>query len=258
MKRYNTEDLINAVKGSNTFSDVCRKLNIVPKGGNISTIKKKILELNLNTEHFKNQGWSKGVTLFECDKLQRKSLSEMLVQNSNTKSNVLKWRLIHAGIKEYKCENSLCGRSEWNGQPISLELHHINGDNTDNRIENLQLLCPNCHAQTDNFRGKNIKNKNSQFLFLPRESENIESNCKLCGKPFYKKYKTQTFCSLQCNQDFNVKKSKIVSKEELIEAIKEEKSFSGAGRKFNVSDHTIVKWLIKYNLPTNKKDIFAL
>ena len=49
-----------------------------------------------------------------------------------------------------------CGLTQWNGKPIPLELHHINGDSTDNRIENIRILCPNCHAQTPTYRGKNI------------------------------------------------------------------------------------------------------
>ena len=56
---------------------------------------------------------------------------------------------------KYKCEK--CGLSEWQGEPLICELHHINGDSTDNRIENLIILCPNCHSQTDNFRSKNRK-----------------------------------------------------------------------------------------------------
>lgn len=58
-------------------------------------------------------------------------------------------------MKEKKCE--CCGRTEWLGQPIALELHHLNGIRDDLRIENLQILCPNCHAFTDNYRGKKLK-----------------------------------------------------------------------------------------------------
>jgi hypothetical protein len=64
----------------------------------------------------------------------------------------LKKRLIAAGLKENCCE--LCGLAEWRGEPLSMALHHLNGDGRDNRLENLQLLCPNCHSQTDNFSGR--------------------------------------------------------------------------------------------------------
>lgn len=66
----------------------------------------------------------------------------------------LKDRLLKECVKEYKCE--CCGNTEWMGKPIALELHHVNGIKDDLRAENLQLLCPNCHAFTDNYRGKNI------------------------------------------------------------------------------------------------------
>ena len=64
----------------------------------------------------------------------------------------LKQRLFAAGLKENRCE--LCGLTEWLGEPLSMALHHVNGDGGDNRLENLQLLCPNCHSQTDNFSGR--------------------------------------------------------------------------------------------------------
>ena len=66
----------------------------------------------------------------------------------------LKKRLIEAGIKENKCENPECGINEWNGKEIPLELHHIDGNHYNNNLDNLQLLCPNCHAQTEFFRGR--------------------------------------------------------------------------------------------------------
>ena len=55
---------------------------------------------------------------------------------------------------EYKC--SICSISEWNQRAITLEIDHINGDNSDNQIDNLRYLCPNCHSQTDTYKGKNI------------------------------------------------------------------------------------------------------
>ena len=62
--------------------------------------------------------------------------------------------MIRAGLKENRCEN--CGITEWLGKPLSMELHHVNGDGRDNRLENLQLLCGNCHAQTDNWGGRGV------------------------------------------------------------------------------------------------------
>jgi 5-methylcytosine-specific restriction endonuclease McrA len=65
----------------------------------------------------------------------------------------LKLRLINAGLKENRCEE--CGISEWMGSPLSMALHHVNGDGRDNRLENIRFLCPNCHAQTPNYGGRN-------------------------------------------------------------------------------------------------------
>ena len=81
------------------------------------------------------------------------SLTDILVEDSKWIFNsTLKQRLINAKYKECKCE--CCGNIEWMSKPIPLEIHHINGIKQDLRIENLQLLCPNCHAFTDNYRGK--------------------------------------------------------------------------------------------------------
>ena len=62
-------------------------------------------------------------------------------------------RLISAGLLANRCE--ACGIEEWLGAPLSMALHHVNGDGQDNRLENLQMLCPNCHSQTENFAGRN-------------------------------------------------------------------------------------------------------
>ena len=83
------------------------------------------------------------------DSNTRLSMSDILTKNSGYSRSRLKERLIENGLKEYKCE--CCGLTKWLDKPISLQLHHINGINNDNRLENLQLLCPNCHSQTENF-----------------------------------------------------------------------------------------------------------
>ena len=68
-----------------------------------------------------------------------------------------KKRLIKEGIKEDRCEQ--CGITHWRGRKLSIQLHHRNGDGTDNRIENLELLCANCHSQTENWGGRNRRNR---------------------------------------------------------------------------------------------------
>jgi 5-methylcytosine-specific restriction endonuclease McrA len=71
----------------------------------------------------------------------------------------LKRALLREGLKQARCES--CSIDEWLGQPLSLALHHINGNGHDNRLENLQLLCPNCHSQTENFAGRNVTRNGS-------------------------------------------------------------------------------------------------
>jgi DNA-binding transcriptional ArsR family regulator len=82
-------------------------------------------------------------------------LDALLVPATYRGRRNLKTRILGAGLKENRCER--CGIAEWRGLPLSLALHHVNGDGRDNRLENLQLLCPNCHSQTDNFAGRKTR-----------------------------------------------------------------------------------------------------
>ena len=84
-------------------------------------------------------------------------IEKLFVANRRRSRGHLKARLINEGLKENRCE--ACGITEWLGKPLSMELHHVNGDGSDNRLENLQLLCGNCHSQTDNWGGRGVQRK---------------------------------------------------------------------------------------------------
>jgi len=155
---YSEQDLRDAVKTSGSLRQVLQKLNIVAAGGNYETTKKRISHYGIDTSHFHGQLWNKGKTIGP-----KRPIEEYLVNGKYIQSNSLKKRLISEGIKEHKCE--CCGITEWNGQPTPIELDHIDGNRYNNVIENLRILCPNCHAQTDTYCGKN----KSKYLKLEKE-----------------------------------------------------------------------------------------
>lgn len=116
-------------------------------GCNPKTINPILAKLGI--EYSGNQS-GKGISKPNSDYM---SLEEYLRNSQDIQSNKVRIKLLREGYKEYKCEN--CGLTEWLGQPIPLELHHKDGNRNHNEIENYQLLCPNCHAFTDSYRGKN-------------------------------------------------------------------------------------------------------
>ena len=155
LKTWNDDQFIDAVKTSLSYADVIRKLGLKVAGSNYDTVKRKIKELDLDITHMTGAAWNQGERYKPIKPAQ--PLSEILIKNSLfVNSNHLRIRLLKEKVKEYKCE--YCGNSEWMNNPIALELHHINGIKDDLRLENLEILCPNCHAFTDNYRGKNINN----------------------------------------------------------------------------------------------------
>ena len=152
-RRWTTIQLTDAVHNSNSYRQVLRKLNLVPTGGNYAQIKKYISELHVTTIHFKGKAWNRGLRGIGKPIVP---LEQILQKNSSFQSFKLKKRLYEAKLKEPKCEE--CGWHVCSADGrIPLELDHINGDNKDNRIENLRILCPNCHSLKPTHRGKNIK-----------------------------------------------------------------------------------------------------
>ena len=151
MKRiqYSKELLEPLVKECYSFAELCRKLGLALEGSNPKTLRKKLNEYQIDYSHFTGQGWNKNPN----NPVYVKKYLPKLTENSSLSSANVKNLVYRLKLKENKCE--MCGISEWNGKEIQCELHHINGNTTDNRIENLQILCPNCHSQTDNFRSRN-------------------------------------------------------------------------------------------------------
>lgn len=153
LKTISDVDFIEAVETSTSIRSLLIKLDVIPAGGNYHTVKHRLNRLEISTDHFLGQGHLKGKSSspwhFETP------LEDIIVKNSTYKggSYKLKNKLFKVGLLEKKCNS--CKLEEWKRQPIALELEHINGNSYDNRIENLIVLCPNCHAQTPTYRGKN-------------------------------------------------------------------------------------------------------
>jgi len=146
------QQIIDACETSNSMSEACSKVNL-----HWNTFRKRAISLNV----FKiNQG-RKGVTRPNTTMAFGKEVFKLedILQGKHPQyqSNKLRTRLLNEGVKERKCE--ICNLTEWNGNPIPLEVNHIDGNRHNHILENLEILCPNCHAQTDTYRGKNVKGR---------------------------------------------------------------------------------------------------
>lgn len=278
---YTDEEFTIAVEDSLSIAEVCRKLGIKAVGGNYATIKNKIAKLNLDISHFTGKAWNQGLRYKIL--VPAKSLEDILKENSPYQSYRLAKRLVKEGLKEHRCE--CCNITEWLGQPIKLELHHINGDHNDNRLENLQLLCPNCHAYTDNYRGKNqgksaqdenlevesrkfeeplIGNANGNlepsqknYMILEEGVETIHEKskskkvieskyCAYCGVELLGSSRRNKYCSQECAHKANGSKRPSVN--ELLDRFKELKSYVQVGKFYGVSDNAIRKWVKLYQI----------
>ena len=218
--------VIKILPECNSYNNVCARLGLRGVEGYYNKIKTIVEKNNLDISHFGS------VKINKYNSFDPAPDEEFFIKcKKQNHCSVIK-RLIAHSYKEYRCENPECGIKEWNGKPITLQLHHINGDNKDNTLENLQLLCPNCHSQTENYGKKKnfIRQRENKFLVTEKIKEELSN--KIGYNP-----------------------TKEISSEKIIEVFKKTKSFRGAGKILGISDNGLRKKSKKLRIFENLLDI---
>lgn len=239
-RTYTKHEFVEAWQTSISIAECGRKLGLNVSGTTYTTLKNTALDLSLASDHMAGEAWRRGRSFPNSSKIP---LEEILVEGSRYSTSTLRTRLLKEKVFDPRC--SRCGGEEWNGLPMPLELDHINGVNDDHRIENLRILCPNCHAQTTTYRGKNKKkNRPSNYRKNPnrcfdcaKEVSQKSLRCRPCGFAYRARNKGGPDSSAPL-------RTKIVwpTASEVVERVNST-SFSATGRYLGVSDNAVRKFL---------------
>ena len=249
------ECLQKIIDESSSITNVLLKLDFNPYNGNHRTLMARIKEDKLDLSILEKNRKLK--TKEKFGKL-RKNLTdeEIFISDSKKSGQEIKKLILQRSKLEYKCSN--CEFSgEWCGLPLSLQLDHKNGVNSDNRLENLRFLCPNCHSQTETFGGKNAKKYNRDKF----GNKEYIKECKLCSEEIIVKSSDVKFCKkcleIRRKELEEGQKRFNPSVEELKNKILELKgNLRALGRFYNVTDNAVRKRIILFKFFEKKFDSF--
>lgn len=155
MRPYDKQWLTELCADSYSYSEVIRKAGRKPGGGTNETLKKKILEYNIDISHFSGQKW-RGTPRYtpQPGSREKYKIEDIFTKNSIVRQKTIREYVERHNLIPYICANCGCN-GQWQQGTITLDLDHIDGDTTNNTLSNLRYLCPNCHALTPTYRGKN-------------------------------------------------------------------------------------------------------
>ena len=234
--RYSQSEARAAVAASLSYAESLRRLGMRAAGGNQETLKKYAEIWSISTDHFDPRAVSPARV-----KRERRPLSAVLRPGSTYSRGHLKRRLFEEGLKARRCE--LCGQDEiWRGRRMSLILDHVNGIADDHRLENLQIVCPNCAATLDTHCGKQ-----NRIKLEPRR-------CAHCAGEFQPTVdnRPQRFCSRACyfqhKRGVARPEQRKVDRPPYNHLVREVAAigYLATGRRYGVSDNAIRKWLRQY------------
>ena len=229
--KWNLEEIKIAVKNSINFTEVLNKIGVPRQGNNSKTLKNILDTNNIDYSHFTGRARNY--------KTSYVNVSEYLNSNKKIGTYALKKKLLKENLIENKC--AICGLTEWRNKPITLQLHHIDGNPNNNSLDNLQLLCPNCHSQTDNYCGS-------------ANAKQIKYYCKDCGSEITR---GAIYCAVCSHKHTRIVKNR-PNKKQLLLDFKKLKSFVQVGKKYGVTDNAIRKWVKAYELPSSIKELKEL